>query len=282
MEGPVNNKEKLDKWNILYWIEIFKTTIDNFRASEGDSRLDNDDKYLTKMKQILQNAESSIKDAKNLSKDTIVKNIINPLWSEWAKFKNIHKTISDGNWRVIDNPNYTTHYNYLKNIFFGKKAEQINSLRQLWNLNRIFDKTETSHLGDEIAKYADKIDIKTNNQEINKCIDTIKTKLSAQIDKKGNYTNTKFLDGAYSAAANGRDSLMSWLAQNKMIPANWINTSLDKDTLKSFDDLCAKLNQQKKLAENPPETLPSLKEKQHAEKIKLELFRKTSWRAKKD
>lgn len=55
-----------------------------------------------------------------------------------------------------------------------------------------------------------------------------------------------------------------------MIPANWINTSLDKDTLKSFDDLCAKLNQQKKLAENPPETLPSLKEKQHAEKLKLE------------
>ena len=63
---------------------------------------------------------------------------------------------------------------------------------------------------------------------------------------------------------------MSWLAQNKMIPTSWINTSLDKDTLKSFDDLCAKLNQQKKLAENPPETLQSLKEKQHAEKIKLE------------
>ena len=55
-----------------------------------------------------------------------------------------------------------------------------------------------------------------------------------------------------------------------MIPANWINTSLDKDTLKSFDDLCAKLNQQKKLAENPPETLQSLKEKQHEEKLKLE------------
>ena len=49
------------------------------------------------MKQILQNAESSIKDAKNLSKDTIVKNIINPLWNEWAKFKNIGKKISDGN-----------------------------------------------------------------------------------------------------------------------------------------------------------------------------------------
>lgn len=276
VEGPVNNKEKLDKWNILYWIEIFKTTIDKFRASEGDSRLDNDDKYLTKMKQILQNAESSIKDAKNLSKDTIVKNIINPLWNEWAKFKNIHKTISDGNWRVIDNPNYTTHYNYLKNIFFGKKAEQINSLRQLWNLNRIFDKTETSHLGDEIAKHANQIDIKTNNQDINKCIDTIKSKLSAKIDNNGNYTNTKFLDGAYSAAANGRDSLMSWLAQNKMIPANWINTSLDKDTLKSFDDLCAKLNQQKKLAKNPPETLQSLKEKQHAEKIKLEQKRSKS------
>ena len=270
VEGPVNNKEKLDKWNLLYWIEIFKTTVDNFRASEGDSRLDNDDKYLTKMKQILQNAESSIKDAENLSKDTIVKNIINPLWSEWAKFKNIHKTISDGNWRVIDNPNYTTHYNYLKNIFLGAKDQQINSIRQLWNLNRIFDKTETSHLGDEIAKHSDQIDIKTNNQEINKCIDTIKSKLSAQIDNNGNYTNTKFLDGAYSAAANGRDSLMSWLAQNKMIPTSWINTSLDKDTLKSFDDLCAKLNQQKKLAENPPETLQSLKEKQHAEKIKLE------------
>ena len=270
VEGPVNNKEKLDKWNLLYWIEIFKTTVDNFRASEGDSRLDDDDKYLTKMKQILQNAEASIKDAENLSKDTIVKNIINPLWSEWAKFKNIHKTISDGNWRVIDNPNYTTHYNYLKNIFLGTKDQQINSIRQLWNLNRIFDKTETSHLGDEIAKHSDQIDIKTNNQEINKCIDTIKSKLSAQIDNNGNYTNTKFLDGAYSAAANGRDTLISWLAQNKMIPTSWINTSLDKDTLKSFDDLCAKLNQQKKLAENPPETLQSLKEKQHAEKIKLE------------
>ena len=55
-----------------------------------------------------------------------------------------------------------------------------------------------------------------------------------------------------------------------MIPANWINTPLDKDTLKSFDDLCAKLNQQNELAKNPPETLQSLKEKQHAEKIKLE------------
>ena len=49
------------------------------------------------MKQILQNAEASIKDAENLSKDTIVKNIINPLWNEWAKFKNISKTISNGN-----------------------------------------------------------------------------------------------------------------------------------------------------------------------------------------
>ena len=49
------------------------------------------------MKTILQNAESSIKDAENLSKVNIIKNIINPLWSEWAKFKNIHKTISDGN-----------------------------------------------------------------------------------------------------------------------------------------------------------------------------------------
>lgn len=270
VEGPVNNKEKLDKWNILYWIEIFKTTVDKFRESEGDSRLDDDDKYLTKMKQILQNAEASIKDAENLSKDTIVKNIINPLWNEWAKFKNIGKKISDGNWIVRDNPVYATHYNYLKNIFFGKKDQQINSLRQLWNLNRVFDKTETSHLGDEIAKHSDQIDIKTNNQDINKCLDTIKSKLSAKIDNNGNYTNTKFLDGAYSAAANGRDSLMSWLAQNKMIPTSWINTSLDKDTLKSFDDLCAKLNQQKELAKNPPETLQSLKEKQHAEKIKLE------------
>ena len=163
VEGPVNNKEKLDKWNILYWIEIFKTTIDKFRESEGDSRLDNDDKYLTKMKQILQNAEASIKDAENLSKDTIVKNIINPLWNEWAKFKNIVKTISGGSWMVRKNPVYYTHYNYLINIFFGKKDQQINSLRQLWNLNRVFDKTETSHLGDEIAKHADQIDIKTNN-----------------------------------------------------------------------------------------------------------------------
>ena len=270
VEEPVNNKEKLDKWNILYWIEIFKTTIDKFRESEGDSRLDNDDKYLTKMKQILQNAEASIKDAENLSKDTIVKNIINPLWNEWAKFKNIAKTIPDERRGERDNPVYATHYNYLNNIFFGKKDQQINNLRKLWNLNRVFDKTETSHLGDEIAKHSDQIDIKTNNQDINKCLDTIKSKLSAKIDNNGNYTNTKFLDGAYSAAANGRDSLMSWLAQNKMIPANWINTPLDKDTLKSFDDLCAKLNQQNELAKNPPETLQSLKEKQHAEKIKLE------------
>ena len=270
VEWPVNNKEKLDKWNLLYWIEIFKTTVDNFRASEGDSRLDDDDKYLTKMKQILQNAEASIKDAENLSKDTIVKNIINPLWSEWVKFKNIGKTISDGNWKMRNNPVYATHYNYLKNIFLGAKDQQIHSLRQLWNLNRVFDKTETSHLGDEIAKHADQIDLKTNNQNINKCLDTIKSKLSAQIDNNGNYINTKFLDRAYSAATNGRDTLMSWLAQNKMIPTSWINTSLDKDTLKSFDDLCSKLNQQKKLAENPPETLQSLKEKQHAEKIKLE------------
>ena len=83
------------------------------------------------MKQILQNAEASIKDAKNLSKDTIVKNIINPLWNEWAKFKNIAKTIPDERRGERDNPVYATHYNYLNNIFFGKKDQQINSLRQL-------------------------------------------------------------------------------------------------------------------------------------------------------
>lgn len=83
------------------------------------------------MKQILQNAEASIKDAENLSKDTIVKNIINPLWNEWAKFKNITKTIPDERRGERDNPVYATHYNYLKNIFFGKKDQQINSLRQL-------------------------------------------------------------------------------------------------------------------------------------------------------
>ena len=270
VEWPVNNKEKLNKWNILYWIEIFKTTIDNFRASEGDSRLDNDDKYLTKMKQILQNAEASIKDAENLSKDTIVKNIINPLWNEWAKFKNIVKTISGGSWMVRKNPVYYTHYNYLINIFFGKKDQQINSLRQLWNLNRVFDKTETSHLGDEIAKHADQIDIKTNNQDINKCIKNIKSTLTPKEDKNGNITNAKFLDSAYSASAKGRDSLMKWLAHNKMIPANWLSSNLDEDTLKTLDELCTKLNQQKKLAENPPETIQSLKEKQHAEKLKLE------------
>lgn len=63
---------------------------------------------------------------------------------------------------------------------------------------------------------------------------------------------------------------MTWLARNGMIPMSWINKSLDKDTLNSFDALCTKLNQQKKLAENPPETLQSLREKQKAEKLKLE------------
>ena len=52
--------EEKDIQQILYWLGIFEKMIDEYRVTEWDSRLDNDDKLLVGIKEILKNGIYSI------------------------------------------------------------------------------------------------------------------------------------------------------------------------------------------------------------------------------
>jgi hypothetical protein len=65
--------------------------IDNYRESEGDSWVDNDDRNLVQIKTLLRNAKASIEGSNNVDKDAVTKNYINPIWEKWALIKNLSK-----------------------------------------------------------------------------------------------------------------------------------------------------------------------------------------------
>lgn len=138
------------KIQALHWIDLLEQMVNNYRDTEWDSRLDNDDKKLVKIKNLIRSAKKSIEDVDSINKQSLISEIINPIYWEWSSFKNIQKYIDNSNWVKTINPEYTKHYNYMTDVFFWSNEKQITAIRMLWSKNRIFDKTETSFLQQEI------------------------------------------------------------------------------------------------------------------------------------
>lgn len=248
-------KSETDKQQMLYWIWLLEKMVDNYKESEWDSRLDSDDKDLITIKKLINNAKVSIENSNNIEKDAIIKNFLNPIRERWASIKNIAKT-------------YKPQYNELKTVFFWSKNEQISAIRNLWWRNRIFDKTETSFLAEEI-EWND--DLWVKDQEVQKCIDNIKNRTTMSIYNKDWSINQKVkwrYDNTYASAKRWTDSLITLFVGRNWLPKNWKKE--EKEVRKCMDNLKDKLNSIDSQVNNLNLSVNSMIKEQHQKRLKLE------------
>ena len=218
-ESEKNNADAI-KQQMLYWISLFEQMIENFIESEGDSWLDNDDKNLVQIKKLIRNAKASIDKSNVIDSALFIKNFLDPIWEKWASIKNL-------------NSNHKSQYNKLKTVFFWKRDEQISALRSLWWKWRIFDKTETSFLAEEIASDEN---LKVKDVNVQKCLDNIKNWTSMSVFNEDGTINEKVkwrYDSTYDAAKNWTDALISlfvsrwWLPENRKKEWDVVRESMD-------------------------------------------------------
>lgn len=257
---------KSHKQQVLYGIWLFEKMVNNYAESEWDS-WDNDDRDLVQIKKLIRNAKSSINDSDNLDDNAIINNFINPIWVKRASIKRITKTINNWQGQIFDNPAYKEQYNQLKNVFLWDKNKQISAIRSLWWHGRLFDKTETSFLAEEIEWNED---LTVKNADIKECIKNIKTRLPDSIfDKNWNIIQKRKeqFDKLFTAAAKWTDSLISLLVNSKMLPAN--RKDEESEVRNCVENLKNQLNTIDKQSEIPNIT-ESIKQKEKAEKLRLE------------
>jgi len=298
----VENKETIKKnlekkEQVLYWIWLMEQFLDNLRETEWNSWADNDDKLLVQMKQLLRNARTSIGNSDKVWDENLIKNVIDPLWNNWKQFKRISEYMNTDDGTPIKNPNYDAQYNYIKDAILWNRENQINAIRRMWSLNRIFDKTETSFLQQEIewnenlkvkdwgeqknTKDTENTEDTANIETIQKNIDNIDTILYiSDEDIKCDEVSgeiipnpkTKLIDTLYTAALSGdEEDLIGWLETNKILPENRnAKKKTDKLVRESVNNLRNKLIEKDKLANNFPATLESIAQGQHEEKLALE------------
>ena len=209
------------KQQILYGMWLLETMIENYRESEWDSWLDNDDKNLVEIKKLLRNGRASIEDTDNIWRSGIIKNIIEPIRT---KRKSIKRISAKGD-----------QYTQLNNVFFWNKDQQIAAIRSLWWFGRLFDKTETSFLAEEIEWNED---IWVKNPEIQKCIDKIKNRTSMSIYNQDWSINQKVkwrYDNTYASAQKWTDSLITLFVGRWWLPSN--RKEEDDEVRKCMDGL---------------------------------------------
>ncbi len=245
---------KLHKEQVLYWISLFEKMVDNYKESEWDS-WDNDDRDLEAIKKLINNAKASIENSRNINDNIITEKFIDPIREKWASFKNISKT-------------YNPQYNELQNVFFWIKTEQILGIRNLWWYNRIFDKTETSFLREEIELNED---LTVKDENIKECIDNINSQFSMSVfDEDGNINEEtkEQYDKLFVAASGWISSLISLLVDNKMLPITWRKE--EDYVIEWVEKLKNQLKAINEQLNNFPYTPQSMAEHQHAEKLRLQ------------
>ena len=268
-KGNESKIENQEKQQMLYGISLMEQMIENFRESEWDSWLDNDDERLVTIKKILRNWKVSIENGGNIWKQAIINNIINPVWEEWKRVKNISKNID--NWQGItyENPAYKQQYNQLQNVFFGSRESQITAIRSLWWHNRLFDKTETSFLQQEI-EWNEELTVK--NTDVKKCLEKMKKCFPERYDNEGKLVlsedEIRERDKMFNAAKKWTDNLIQLLLNSKMLPTNWKDEESEVRTcVDNLKDQLNSINEQDELFSQTPE---SIRKEQHKERIRLE------------
>lgn len=280
------NEEWIDKEGkkqILYWLYLLDKLVDNYRNSEWDSWADDDDNDLAAITKIIRDARFSIWNASDIWQQAIIENIINPIWEKWSKIKHIEK-MNNTEYGTYENPDYEEQYNQLKNIFFWTKDQQIEWTRNIWTYGRIFDKTETSFLEDEIMATEIKQNedgtvtitwwLEINDSNLNKCFQKIKTWLFVDLqydttswDLIENQT-TKLIDDLYDAASSDTSwwKIIDILVNNGMIPSEWKNNSDVKEKTK---ELAKILNKQVEVIDSF--TIENIRTSEEKERLELEM-----------
>ena len=254
-----------EKSQMLHWISLLQTMVENFRQSEWNSWMDIDDRNLSKMGTILRNWKKSIEDSNNVSKQAIIDNVINPFRRLWKSFslKNLASQ-----WNAVTQASVENDlYNKLNLVFFWQWNEQISSIRALWSYWRLLNKTETSFLQQELESWSE---LEVNDENINeylKNIDTIFNLYDESWDVKDEESK-KFLDGMFSAAATSTDELIRWLEGNKILPPT--RKKKEKQFRKQIETLKNQLGEREKLLNNFPQTKESIARQNHEEKLRLQ------------
>lgn len=275
-------KEQQHKQQVLYGIWLLETMINNYRESEWDSWLDNDDRNLVQIKQLIRNAKASIANANAIDDEVITSSFINPIRQKWALIKRISKTINSWQGQTYENPSYKQQYNQLKKVFFWSNNEQIDAIRDLWWFWRLFDKTETSFLQQEIENNSfneEWQNFKVKYTKVNECIQKFynyKVELSQEagdFDESWNLSpawqkKVKELDNLYEKAKLEKSEFANYLSSIWLLPPNW--KTKNKMVLKAVESLQNKLNNTQKQLDNFTKTKDNLSEEQHINKLRLE------------
>lgn len=289
-------ESKEEKQRILYWMWLLETMIDKYRENEGNSRADNDDKQLVQIKKILRDWRYSIENSDSIWKNAIIANIIDAIRKNRANIKKIYEMRQESPWYKAENDTYTQQYNYLKNVFFWTKNEQLDAIRELWSYARVFNKTETSFLQQEIENdvfeeeeavtengepiYKNKFQVE--DDEINKYIDRIyqfNIKLDNNLfDEKWNLNEiwqqkVKSIDELYAKAKENNSKFVGYLIQIWLLPKYMDPRNVhaySPEIVKPALKLKEKLNSIQQQIDHFPTTLQTLAESNHKEKLRLE------------
>ena len=258
-------KELIKKQWVLRGIWLLERMVNEYRISEWNSMMSNNDNSLVDCLKILRNCKASIEKINYISDDAIINKYILPFLDKWAPIKNVPQ--------VKDSPIYRRHINKLKTIFFWNEGEQEYATRKLWWHWRVFDNTETSWLKWEIeSRDFGHWWLKVEKQEINKCIDRMETWFSRPIYNKDwsiNENVKKDYDRVLNMANDGfKSNVIDFFVNNDMLPKNW------KDEKDEVLDFVERLQEQLTIINdqinNFPEDINSLKKKQHIKKLQLE------------
>jgi len=267
--------DQAEKIKMLEWIWYLETMVDNFKETEWDSWMDNDDRRLIQMKKILRNWKTSLENSNDRWKKAIINTIITPFRREWAWFKRITQYITTQDWNRYENPNRKAQKQYLNDVFFWTKAQQYTAIREMWGLNRLFDKTETSFLAEEMENGIWEWGLETNNTNINRYITSIESQCKftdTEFDNvENNKVKTDFIDGMYKSAESwNTDNFIKYFVTNHMFPSNWENygKSVKKLVKEKFEQLMKKFQQNKEQIEKL--SLKDEAKKQHEDRLVLE------------
>ena len=292
----LQNSERLPEQTvgtINYWIWILREFIENHRETEWNSWLDNDDRYLTSMKQELDNLEYTIQSRRETTKkedmETVINKTIDKLANLWWDYWGMDPTLEKEKIR--------------KALLWSTNQEQNEAVRKMAEWKRIFwDVTESSFLADKIstnwtvedmwvmlvdANWNPILDqdgnpimrkwfswwLEVNDTTINKYFSEINKLLFAELQYSQQDSlilpkDTKdTIDGLYSAANDKTWSkIINLLIEKWMLPDSWRENNDVKEKAK---DIATTLREKASVFNNL--SISDIKSNEQKEKRQLEM-----------
>lgn len=231
------------KTDLMYWLWLLWSLIDELAENEGNSR-DDDDREFATMKKYIRDAKNDLWNLDKIRKwdvEGIIKWLQSKLWNfyknnyRWNNF--IYKNITE-NWVK----------NALQKILLWNRTSAIEWIRTLWAARTIFDNEQTTFLRDEVIN-EDWQDITIENEEYNKLFKNIDTLFDIPAPSESNpdipQDKKALIDKLYRYCDND-NSLINFLRDQKILPPNIPLKRIKED----ITNLRQNLLQQKKSAES--------------------------------